>query len=161
MGGQGVDKVAHDLYRLRVTDEDSEVNREWARGPFSEMEMEDTLGPLFLPVRRFGVVQADKVRPVDGFSEFFHNACVTSTDKVNVSGVDAIASLIRVWSMLISQGSRRPNRKILLRLSDGTTLEGTLHEDFHEAPLEGTCIDLEKASSCRFYPRTLPSQCLH
>lgn len=34
MERQEIDKITRDLYRLTVTDSDSEVKREWTRGPF-------------------------------------------------------------------------------------------------------------------------------
>ena len=39
---------------------DSEVERGWASGPFTEEEMTKRMGPLWLPARRFGIEQGDK-----------------------------------------------------------------------------------------------------
>ena len=102
-------------------------------------------GPDFLGCKRFGVEQKDKVRPIDDFSQYFHNACVTSTDKVNVSGVDSIASMIRLWSKVITSAAGHKDHLFEITLSDGRTLQGRLHPDFWKCDLAGTCVDLESA----------------
>ena len=93
------DHILKSLYSKTVDDEDSEVRRKWASGPFSETELVKRQGPLCLPCRRFGVEQGEdeegrpKVRPIDDFSENFHNSCVTMVDKISVTGIDGIANL--------------------------------------------------------------------
>ena len=34
----------------------------WLEGPYDEEEISETLGPVWLPVRRFGVTQKNKFR---------------------------------------------------------------------------------------------------
>ena len=93
-----VGHILLDLYQQTVTNKDSEVNKQWANGPFTEKQMVDRHGPLHLPCRRFGVDQTLKIRPIDDFSEYFHISCVTMTDNINVSGVDAVANFAKLWA---------------------------------------------------------------
>ena len=91
-----MDDVLREVYKSTCEGEESETRKQWVNGPFTEEEKIERVGPLFLPCRRFGVQQNDKIRPIDDFSEYFLNACVTTHDRVTVSGVDAIASYVRV-----------------------------------------------------------------
>ena len=133
---------------------ESEVARQWADGPFSELEMIRRHGPLFLPCRRFGVQQGTdkhgnpKVRPIDDFSEYFHNSCVTSYDKVTVASVDAIANFAKLWTQLIHQAKHDEDWRFSVVLSTGEELRGVLHPGFREEEshrLVGKCLDLESA----------------
>ena len=47
----------------------AEVSNQWASGPLSAAQVAERVGPRWIPSRRFGVKQSDKVRPVDDFSE--------------------------------------------------------------------------------------------
>ena len=152
--------VVDDTYR-RLYDKtngaqnpESEVARQWADGPFSELEMIRRHGPLFLPCRRFGAQQGTdkqgnpKVRPIDDFSEYFHNPCVTSYDKVTVAGVDAIANFAKLWAQLIHQAKHDEDWRFSVALSTGEELRGVLHPGFREEEsnrLVGKCLDLESA----------------
>ena len=103
------DEIQRRVYEKTAVGPESEVGKQWASGPFSEKEMSERLGPRFLPCRRFGITQGvdkhgdPKIRAIDDCSEYFHNACVSSTDKANVAGVDTIASFIKIWSSIIDQ----------------------------------------------------------
>ena len=131
--GTPCDHILQGLYSKTVTDEDSEINQGWASGPFTEEEIIKRRGPLFLPCRRFGVEQGEddqgnpKIRPIDDFSEHFHNSCVTMVDKITVSGIDGIANFIKLWAECLWWA--KPNRawRFSLSLTDGTVLSGTLH----------------------------------
>ena len=41
----------------------------WLEGPYDEKEVSELLGPVWLPVRRFGIWQTNKLRPIDDFRE--------------------------------------------------------------------------------------------
>jgi hypothetical protein len=47
-----------------------EVAKGWLLGPYTPQQLEELVGPRWVPSRRFGVVQGGKVRPIDDFSEF-------------------------------------------------------------------------------------------
>ena len=102
-GGIAFTELTKILYNKTCVGKESEVHKGWASGPFSEQEVIEILGPLFVPCRRFGVTQGKdkdgnpKVRPIDDFSEFFHNSCVATRDKVAVDGIDSIANFIKLW----------------------------------------------------------------
>ncbi len=66
------------------------------------------------------------MRAIDGYSIMSHNSSVTYEDKVTVAGVDAIASLTKRWSVLVSMGRRGPSHALSVRLDAGRVLRGTL-----------------------------------
>ena len=123
-----VDYILLDLYQQTVTNKDSEVNKQWANGPFTEKQMVDRHGPLHLPCGRFGVDQANKIRPIDDFSEYFVNACTTCKDKISVAGVDAITGFIKMWADKILEGTRNPDHAFSITMDDGSVKHGILHE---------------------------------
>lgn len=137
------DDTVRELYAITVDNENSETKREWALGPFTEEEVAQRLGKCFLPVRRFEVKQKDKVQPIDDFSAFFHNTCVVCMDKVAVSGVDGIASMVRMWAELIHEGCAKSDKAISIKLGSEEILQGKLHPDIWKSSLAGTCVDLE------------------
>ena len=59
----------------RITDD--EVDKGWFLGPFTMEDLDRTL-PGRIPARRFGVRQGQKVRAIDEFSAFLHNAMVST-----------------------------------------------------------------------------------
>ena len=65
-------------------------------GAFTEEQLSEQLGPLWVAARRFGVVQGD-VRACDDYSEFGHNASSSTEEKVDTGGVDVVAGLVKVW----------------------------------------------------------------
>ena len=114
----------------------------WTKGPLSEEQVTELLGEDWLACRRFGVVQGDKVRLIDDLSEFFVNATVESFEKVDLGGVDEIASIIRTWAVSTKDG------RVKVVLENGKVLEGELHHDFQKDSgykLLGKCLDLESA----------------
>jgi len=105
-------------------------------------------GPLWLCAKRFGVEQGEKVRQIDDFSEGFHNACVTMTDKVNVCGVDGIGNFIKCWAenVHMAQHDAQGKWRFRMELSDGKSIVKILHPDFRKGlELKGKCSDLESA----------------
>ena len=143
-----VTDISREVYKKTAEGEDSEVAKGWASGPFTEEELTQRHGPLWSCCKRFGVSQGDKVRQIDDFSIGFHNACVTMTDKVNVSGVDGIANFIKFWAECYHQAKTDAQEKLRFRvhLSDGTLLVKILHKDYRAGlDLVGKCLDLESA----------------
>ena len=45
----------------------------WLDGPFDVKDMHEQLGDEWLPVRRFGIMQKEKLRPIDNFKESMLN----------------------------------------------------------------------------------------
>ena len=65
-----------------------EVEKGWLEGPVSGFDVRGRVS------RRFAVVQSDKVRPVDNYSESQVNDAVTITNRCTVDGVDSIAATV-------------------------------------------------------------------
>ena len=145
---QEMTPVLREVYKKTVGTPESEVERGWASGPFTEEEVTQRLGPLWIPCRRFGVDQGEKIRQIDDFSECFHNACVTMTDKVTVSGVDAIANFSKCWAECIHMAKHDAQGKWRFRLTldSGQTITRVIHPDFRkEVGFVGKVLDLESA----------------
>ena len=53
----------------------AEVEKGLASGPHDEQQLTNLLGPRWVPSRRFGIQQGEKVRPIDGYSGSLVNEC--------------------------------------------------------------------------------------
>ena len=69
----------------------------WVKGPFSEHDLDLKYGGCWIPSKRFGVRQGQKVRAVDDFSEFLVNASVTSTERLQLFGIDEVINTARTF----------------------------------------------------------------
>jgi hypothetical protein len=67
---------------------EEEVQKGWLLGPYSAEQLCEKVGRLWVPSRRFGVVQGGKVRPIDDFSVYGINEAVSSSDKLDLGGLD-------------------------------------------------------------------------
>eukprot|EP00438_Fugacium_kawagutii_P026669 Skav231876 [mRNA] locus=scaffold54:141135:141833:- [translate_table: standard] len=75
-----------------------ETEKGWLDGPHTEEEMRRRHGPLFISSPRFGLVQNDKLRPIDDLSISLVNSAFSPGYKLDLSGVDGIAILCRtLW----------------------------------------------------------------
>ena len=68
----------------------------WLGPPMRFEELEATFQSRWLPVRRFAVMQKNKCRPIDDFSENGVNSCFGSVERVDLRALDEI-----VWSSMI------------------------------------------------------------
>ena len=105
--------LAEETYELTR----EEVDKGWAKGPFTEEELNARFGhERWTACRRFGVTQRslttqkEKTRQFDDLSEFFVNSCTTIRDKIPVDGVDVVANLVWVWAGKIWEGTKAPER---------------------------------------------------
>jgi len=64
-------------------------------GPFTQADLEQKFGDLYIVSRRFGVFQNNKWRPIDDFSQPLVNSAVQVTEKLQLGGVDEVAAMIR------------------------------------------------------------------
>ena len=120
-----------------------EVSRGWLRGPVSAAGLTNRHG-LWVPARRFGIRQGSGTRVIDDYSELGQNACVESTEKVDVGGVDVIAGMIKGVLSAVDPETRQ----VSFKLSDGSVLDGQLHPDWsleEASSLLGKVWDLSKA----------------
>ena len=120
-----------------------EVSKGWLQGPYNEEQIRELCGPLFVASPRFGLVQADKVRPIDDMSIRLVNAAFASDFKLNLDGVDGIAVLARSFLESVKEDGT-----VEIVLSSGKQLVGKLREslDLNSARrLVGRTLDLEAA----------------
>ena len=111
------------------------------RGPISEAELSEKHG-LWIPARRFGLRQGNKVRPIDDFSECGQNATVGTAYKVDLGGVDEIVAIARAWASALACGGY-----FEVWDEDGNAHSGEVHPGWRTGPaqLQGCCLDLEAA----------------
>ena len=112
-------------------------------GPFSEKDLADRLGPAFVINRRFCVEQNSESRAVDDYSASFTNSAYGSPFKLDLGGVDQIASVTK--AIVYSIGD---DRTVKFVLSDGSTLEGMLHPSLSidlARTLVGRTLDMSSA----------------
>ena len=120
-----------------------EVGKGWLSGPFTMSQISEQLGPHWIPSRRFGIRQGSKVRPIDDASESGVNDCLTSTEKLQLMGVDFVADVAMMIRTCVEKEA------VTLKLSDDTELRGSLHKDWpdQESPFQwlGRTLDLKSA----------------
>ena len=117
-----------------------EAGRGWIHGPLSADEVSAVVGPLWVPSRRFGVVQGDKTRPVDDFSEGFVNASTLCREKLTLMSVDDLAGVCKLWYKLLDP------KGFSVALGSGELLKGQgTREGAAPVSVVGKCFDLESA----------------
>ena len=92
-GDQQPEEVRRAVWQITM----DEVEKGWLQGPFTESELIEKLGPLFVASKRFGLQQPDKVRQIDNLSESLVNTACGSSYKLDISGVDGISVLARTF----------------------------------------------------------------
>ena len=127
-----------------------EVARGWLRGPFTADEL-DVRHSWWLPARRFGIRQGDKVRAVDDYSLNGHNECTETSEKIDVGGIDNVLAIVRCLMKVLGE----KGDKVEVQLPDGEGLLGERAPDLGPCELKGGLWDLVKAY--RQLPRD-PSQ---
>jgi hypothetical protein len=127
-----------------ITAEEIDDNKCWARGPYTAQQLDDKYGKdAWVPSRRFGIRQGDKVRAVDDFSEFLVNAACSPTFKINLGGVDELLGITKAMLSAVAE-----NRAVSFNMPDGSTLNGTLHPSWtldEARDIMGRCLDLKDA----------------
>ena len=121
----------------------AEEEQGWLRGP---IPWEDAAArhSRFTVARRFGIRQGGAVRVIDDYSENGVNATVGTSERIDVGGVDSIIAIAKAVMASLAQDSR----EVKVVLSDGTSLEGTLHASLSPSSarkLLGKVFDLSKA----------------
>ena len=109
--------------------------------PLSWDDTDPRHGGTWVPSRRFGVVQNDKIRPVDDLSESLINSTVTETEKITLEGLDEICCLARFFAGATTDGVRTYK----LPTEDGTVFSGELHADCHGGQARRVQLDLKSA----------------
>lgn len=133
------DEVGRAVWQVTM----DEVSKGWLEGPLSEAQVTSRLGPLFVASPRFGLVQSDKIRPIDDMSVSLVNSAFAARYKLDLDGVDSISVLCRTAVEAV-----QADRQVVLELEDGSQLRGVLHESLSVSQarsLHGRTLDLEAA----------------
>lgn len=69
----------------------------WVKGPYTSKQLDERYNGCWIPSKRFGVRQGAKIRAVDDFSEFLVNASVTTTEKLQLFGLDDVVNTARTF----------------------------------------------------------------
>eukprot|EP00435_Cladocopium_sp_Y103_P001953 s3084_g1.t1 len=64
----------------------------WIKGPYLQAELDRKFPKGWVPSKRFGVVQGNKVRAVDDVSEFLINSACGTGEQIVLQGLDDVAS---------------------------------------------------------------------
>ena len=115
-------------------------------GPFSPDELSEAVGSQWIAARRFGVVQGEKIRPIDNFSEFSVNAAFGSYEKVNLKGLDQVVAWSKAWAESV-EWARQSDNCFSLLTSQGDRVDCDLHPGWEGkfADLRGRVADLKSA----------------
>eukprot|EP00435_Cladocopium_sp_Y103_P067316 s126_g29.t2 len=74
-----------------------QLNDGWVKGPFTEEQLDKKFDGCWIPSKRFGVRQGQKIRAVDDFSEFLINSSVSSVEKLQLFGIDEVVNTARTF----------------------------------------------------------------
>ena len=117
------------LYQMTC---DEATSKHWLEGPYTHQQISAIIvGDRWLPVRRFAVVQKEKVRPIDDFCENHLNRSFSSVDKISLKTMDHI-----LWSLLTICRCCLHQRVMNFVLSDGRSLNGEVHRDWDVGGLQ-------------------------
>eukprot|EP00435_Cladocopium_sp_Y103_P038153 s357_g10.t1 len=125
---------------VQVTEK--EKSQGWLEGPFDTDGVTKMLGAEWLPVRRFGVKQKAKVRPIDDFRENNLNQTFGSVERPELRTMDHV-----LWSLVVLAQHLTFHERMVFRLSDGSVLEGEVHSEWKrlKPSFKVTCVDLQSA----------------
>ena len=119
-----------------------------AEGPCSEEKINEIIGDKFwVAGRRFGILQKEKIRQNDDFSEYSLDACTTVAHKITVAGVDAIADFAKSLADKSAHAKKHPRHGIEAKLSTGEIAKDRVHDDYliQSVKLVRKCIDIGPA----------------
>lgn len=88
-----------------------EVEEGFATGPYLQSELPE--GVLASP--RFGLLQKNKLRPIDNFSASSVNQCTGLPEKLRVQAVDEAAALVKHWAKTKSRSANLVGKTYDLR----------------------------------------------
>ena len=117
-------------------------DKRWVIGPFSAEEISQRLGDKWVPSRRFGVRQNNKIRAVDDFSQFLVNSAATCHEKIDLEGIDSICATARFF---LGAPSLDGSWKIPAEEAPCTGKLSPAWKGQHAADLYGRCLDLKHA----------------
>ena len=119
----------------------------WLHGPYSPEEISFQQGGTWLPVRRFGIWQKGKFRPIDDMKENHLNDCLTSCDKIDLHAMDHV-----LWSLCIALKFCLFHESMSFKLSDGTVLQSEVHPTWRARPPSFKITSFDLASAYKQLP---------
>ena len=124
------------------TVEQAAEDKRWVKGPYSSEEITAKHGKHWIPSRRFGVRQGEKIRSVDDFSQFLVNSTVTCHEKIDLEGIDHICATARFFL-----GAMRDAHRWRIP-GEGGVSSGSIAAEWRTTKsrdLVGRCLDLKHA----------------
>ena len=116
----------------------------WLQGPLSWDQLHAAHGEVWMPSRRFPLVQKGKLRPIDDLSESCINALYGVSEKLALHTLDEV-----VWCAMALAKAVLHSGVVDFTLADGTRLRGELHDFWRKAPVRARVqiktVDLKAA----------------
>ena len=123
------------------------TEKHWLEGPYDIEDVRRLMGDKWLPVRRFGIIQGNKLRPIDNFKESMLNLTFGCYEKIELKAMEHV-----LWMLVTLTRCMRHLGEVKFVLSDDTTLEGSVHPSWNKLAfgMEATCVDMK--SACKQLP---------
>ena len=121
--------------------------KHWLQGPFTPEQIASRHEDLWLPVRRFGVWQKEKLRPIDDMKENKLNDCFSCSDKIDLRALDHV-----LWSLCVCIRFCLYSGDLDFKLSDGSRLHGSVHESWTRAGAHFSMTSFDLASAYKQLP---------
>ena len=114
----------------------------WLVGPYEPEQITTMIDGPWIPVRRFGIWQKGKLRPIDDFRENRVNESFSCGDKIDLHAMDNM-----LWTLLAFMRFTIHQEHCFLATSDGEVLSGPVHPLWKSMPkgCQLTAFDLESA----------------
>ena len=118
------------------------TEKHWLEGPYDVDEVRSQMGDKWLPARRFGIMQKDKLRPIDNFKESMLNLTFGCYEKIELKAMEHV-----LWMLVTLTRYMRHLGEVKFVLSDGSVMEGYVHPAWNKVAfgMEATCIDMKSA----------------
>lgn len=133
------DEFSRELFEMTV---EEASNKRWLQGPLTPTQVSDVVGDKWMPVRRFGILQKEKLRPIDDFKENQVNDTFSCAEKVTLYALDYL-----IWAVLALVRLYKSGGEFSYTLSTGERLVGHVHQEWLSCDSEFliTALDLKSA----------------
>ena len=121
--------------------------KHWLQGPFTPEQIASRHEGVWLPVRRFGVWQKEKLRPIDDMKENKLNDCFSCSDKIDLHALDHV-----LWSLCVCIRFCLYSGDLDFKLSDGSRLHGSVRESWTRAGAHFSMTSFDLASAYKQLP---------
>ena len=139
MGTHSINDDDKELYEITVREA---TEKGWLEGPYGVDYVSKKFQNSWLPVRRFGVRQKNKLRPIDDMKENRLNESFTCNDKIDLKSLDQI-----LWSIFVLIRCCTFHNEVHFRLKSGEELHGRVESTWKSqgTNFKATTFDLESA----------------